>query len=259
MLKTGSPLFILRHECEKDLMTVIEKLAAIGFDGIEFLGFFGHKASDIRKKLDSCKITAFSNHVSFNDFIADVNKTISESKEIGCKYIAIGPNYSDGFPGQANYNKTLKTFESISEAMNKEGMTLLYHNHAHELQNNYNGRSFLEHIMDDTQPEIISLELDLGWVQIGGGDPMYYLDKYGGRCPIVHFKDFIHDSESEKGFLFRPTGYGIVDYPVLYKKTLTFKKQLDWYVMDHDHAYDRDIFFDMKISLEYFKNLVAVT
>jgi sugar phosphate isomerase/epimerase len=257
-IKIGSPLFILRNECQKDLISVIEKIAELGFDGIEFLGFFGHKPVEIKRKLDSCGINALGNHVSFNEFSADTNRIIAENKEIGCKYITIGPNY-DGFPGRCKYNDTLKVFESIGEAMNNAGMTLLYHNHAEELRNNLNGKSFLENIMDDVNPGLLSLEPDLGWIQIGGGDPMYYLNKYEKRCPVVHFKDFIFDLSGDKSFIFRPTGYGIVDYPMLYKKTQDFDKKPEWYVLDHDCSYERDIYFDLKISLDYFKNLIAVS
>jgi hypothetical protein len=65
-------------------------------------------------------------------------------------------------------------------------------------------------------------------------------------------------SENE-GFLFRPTGYGVVGNAELYNKTLTYSKPPEWYVMDHDCAYERDIYFDMKISLEYFNNLTLVS
>lgn len=257
MSKIGSPLFILRNECQKDLPSVIGKLADIGFEGIEFLGFFGHKPYEIKKMLDSCGISAIGDHVSFNEFATNTDKVIAEHQELGCKYITIGGPEADGFPGRNSYNNTLKSLELIGEAMNKAGMTLLYHNHADELRNTYNGKSFLENIMDDTKPDLLSLEPDLGWIQIGGGDPMHYLTKYENRCPVVHFKDFIPGGEN--GFLFRPTGYGVVDNSMLYAKTRTFLKLPEWYIMDHDCSYDRDIYFDLKISFEYFKNLTTVS
>lgn len=257
MSKIGSPLFILRDECQKNLRAVIEKLAETRFDGIEFLGFFGHKPSEIKKMLDSCGISAIGNHVPFNEFAANTNRVIDEHQETGCKYITIGPPDTEGFPGRRDYDNTLKSFEMIGETVSKAGMILLYHNHADELKNIYNGKSFLENIMDDTKADLLSFEPDLGWIQIGGGEPEYYLEKYKDRCPVVHFKDFI--PKGETGFLFRPTGYGAVNNAVLYAKTQTFGKLPEWYVLDHDCSYDRDIYFDLKISLEYFKNLTAVS
>ena len=50
-IKMASPLYILRNECEQDLSGVLKKLAQIGFDGIEFLGFFGHSAAEVKQML----------------------------------------------------------------------------------------------------------------------------------------------------------------------------------------------------------------
>ena len=259
MAKIGSPLFILRDECQRDLMGVLSELAEMGFEGIEFLGFFGHKPADIKRKLDSCQISAVGNHVPFNEFEQNTDKVISEHLELGCGYITIGSPDADGLPGGGGYNKTRAFLERAGESVNAAGMALLYHNHADELKNTFNGKSILENIMDDVKPGLLSLEPDLGWMQIGGADPLAYLEKYKNRCPVVHFKDFIPAKTEKDGFLFRPTGYGVVNNAALYEKTLSFDKQPEWYILDHDCSYGRDIFFDMKISLEYFKNLTLVS
>ena len=257
MSKIGAPLFIFRYECEKDLMAVIEKLSEIGYDGIEFFGFFGHTPSDIKRKLDSCRISAIGNHVPFDEFVSSTDTVIADHKELGCKYISILPPCADGFPGGCNYSSTLNSLRLIGEKMNKAGMTLLYHNHAEELQSSYNGKSYLHNIMDDVAPDLMSFEPDLGWMQIGGAEPMDYLAKYANRCPVVHFKDYIPGGEA--GYIFRPTGYGVVNNAALYQETQTYDKKPEWYVLDHDCAYDRDIYYDMKISLEYFENLMFVS
>ena len=258
--KIGSPLFILREECQKDLIEVLDKLAQIGYDGIEFLGFFGQKPSDIKNKLDSCGLTAIGDHVAFDEFDKNTAKVIDEHKEVGCEYITVGAP-----PAVDSY--ATETFERIGEAMNAAGMKLLFHNHAEELKYKENGKTILENIFDDTRPDLLYCEPDLGWISIGGGDPAYYLQKYKNRCPVVHFKDYICVGRDdlgatpikENGFLFRPTGYGIMNNAELYKISLDCDFPPEWYVMDHDCAYERDSYFDLKISLEYFKNLIEVT
>jgi len=257
MSKIGSPLFILRDECQKDFMQVIEKLGELGFDGIELFGIFGHKPADVRKKLDSCGLEAVGDHVPFNEFATNTAKVIDEHKELGCKFLTLSAPESGGLPGGENYARTLETIEKIGEKMKQAGMTLLYHNHAEEPRSIINGKAALEHLMDDAPA--LSLEADLGWIQIGGGDPMHYLEKYKDRCPIVHFKDFIPAKPGgEADFYFRPTGYGVVRNAELYAKTLEFDTPPAWYVMDHDCAYTRDIYWDLKISVEYFRNLMLM-
>jgi len=260
MTKIGSPLFILREACEKDLMEVLEKLGELGFDGVEFLGLFNHKPADIKKKMDSCRLVAIGDHVPFDEFVKNTDKVIDDHKEMGCAYITIGPPASHNLPGGENYAYTIKAIENIGAAMHNAGLTLLYHNHAEELRHIVNGKAALEHILDDISPDALSLEPDLGWIQIGGGDPMYYLEKYKSRCPVVHFKDYVPTSTSgNEAFLFRPTGYGVMDNAELYKKTLSLDPQPLWYIMDHDCAYGRDIYKDLDMSLDYFKNLMTVT
>ncbi|MCL2422199.1 MAG: sugar phosphate isomerase/epimerase [Defluviitaleaceae bacterium] len=254
--KIGSPLFILREDCQKDLMGVIEKLAEIGFDGIEFLGMFGHKPADIKKKLDSCNMTAIGDHVSFDEFVQHTDKVIDERKAMGCKYITIGAPPSSGLPGGSDYPRTIEAIEKIGAAMHQADMTLLYHNHAEELRDIVNGKAVLEHLLDDISSAALSLEPDLGWMQIGGGNPAYYLEKYRDRCPVVHFKDY---APAGKGFVFRPTGYGVMDNAGLYAKTLQFDPLSEWVVMDHDDAYGRDSYGDLAMSLEFFRNLMLVT
>jgi sugar phosphate isomerase/epimerase len=258
MAKIGSPLFILREDCKKDLMAVLDKLAQIGYEGIEFLGFFGHKPSDIKAKLDSCGLKAVGNHVPFEEFARNTDKIIEEHKEIGCGYITVGPPGADNMPESAGYTRTVETLERLGEAVNTAGMKLLYHNHAEELKNKANGKAVLENIFDDMRPDLLYCELDLGWISIGGADPAYYLEKYKERCPVIHFKDYIR-TDSGAGFLFRPTGYGVMNNAELYAMSLSCNPEPEWYIMDHDCAYERDSFYDLAISLEYFRNLMTVT
>ena len=90
-------------------------------------------------------------------------------------------------------------------------------------------------------------------MSIGSADPAYYLEKYKDRSPVIHFKDYMPAGDS---FQFRPTGYGIMNNAELYATSLSCNPE--WYIMDHDCAYERDIYFDLAISLEYFKNLMSV-
>lgn len=274
IVKIGSPLFILRKSCEKDLMGVLERLAEIGYDGVELLGLFGHSPSAIKEKLDSCHLKAIGDHVSFDEFTNNTEKVIEEHRILGCGYITIGTLPVDGLPGGENYARTLEMIEKLGELMNSAGMKLLFHNHAGELENTANGKSILENILDDCRHDLLYLEPDFGWMQIGGADPAYYLKKYRNRCPVVHFKDYIPEdpekaaqSYSYNGkentlksdsFMFRPTGYGIMNNAGLYALSLSCNPVPEWYIMDHDCSYSRDEYEDLALSLAYFKSFINV-
>lgn len=272
MTKIASPLYIVREECEKDLFSVLKKISEMGYDGVEFLGFFGKKPDEIRKKLDELHLIALGNHVDYNEFLKNIDVTIKIHKEIGCKYITISGISKDKIDDEISLTDYISNVIAIGAACQKQGITLLYHNHDHEFLNGMKGNNLLEKILDQTTVDSLSLEPDLGWMAIGGTEPEYFLDKYKERCPVVHLKDFyaeditrignVHELDSKKGdvnhsfFEFRPIGYGIMNTPALIKKVMMCDPE--WVVADHDLAYDRDSYVDLKISLDYIKNLLLI-
>ncbi|WFR55447.1 TIM barrel protein [Anaerocolumna sp. AGMB13025] len=269
-IKIAAPLYILREECKKDLFSVLEKLKSLGFEGIEFLGFFGKKPEDIRNKMDELGLIAIGNHVDYYDFKKDIKGTIQVHKVIGCNYITIGGLPKEKFPDKALTEQYIADVNYIGRCCLEQGITLLYHNHDKELVYKTNGTYFLEEILDQVPAENLAFEPDLGWMAIGGAKPEYFLDKYSERCKIIHLKDYyakdtlkignVLELEDRKGdkehsfFEFRPVGYGILNIPALMKSILNCKPQ--WLLADHDLAYERDSYYDLKISLEYIKNLL---
>lgn len=109
-------------------------------------------------------------------------------------------------------------------------------------------------------------------MEIGGGDCADYLRAYADRCPVIHLKDYYSSDNSKLGrvrefvpargtaerghFEFRPTGYGVLNLPKL--MPLCLKCEPEWFVIDHDLAYERDSYDDLKLSLDYTRALLAM-
>ncbi len=264
MIKIASPLYIIREECANDLFSVLEKLAALGFDGVEFLGFFGHDVASVRKKLDELKLSALGNHYPYSLLAQHPEQTLDEHQILGCSYITVSDLPEDDLDSAARF------LESIAPMAAERGIRLLYHNHAKELMIHQDEKTYLDVIMEAVAPEALALEPDLGWIEIGGEKPSDYLVRYRNRCPVIHLKDYYADGpigniqgnipargDSSHGhFEFRPTGYGIVNLPALMPLCLACNPQ--WFVIDHDLAYDRNSFDDLKLSLDYVKSLLAI-
>ncbi len=271
-VKLAAPLFILREECEKDLFSVLEKLKGLGFEGIEFLGFFGNEPKKIREKLDQLKLEAVGNHVDYYEFKKDIDGTIARHKEVGCRFITINGLPKEKFSDWNLVNQYLEDVNRIGKCCRENGITLLYHNHDRELAYKSEDKYFLEVILDHVPAENLAFEPDLGWMAIGGASPVYFLDEYRQRCPIIHLKDYyaeditkvgnVFELNSQKGdaqhsfFEFRPTGYGIANIPSLMKQIRSCSPE--WILADHDLAYGRDSYFDLKISLDYIRNLLII-
>ena len=264
----ASPLFIVREECARDLKGVLTKIQAIGFDGVEFLGLFGHKAREIRLWMDELGIKALGDHVSFEEFCAHTQRTLEDHAQMGCNYITLSAIPNQGLPGGALFSDTCEAVIRLSEAAKGYGITLLYHNHGFELANHVDDVEQLEVILESIPPEQLMFEPDLGWIALGGGNPGHYLTKYRERCPVIHIKDFYIYPDGEPGSLlqkdaagkaryeFRPVGYGAINLPTLLPLCLACHPK--WLVMDHDLAYARDSFQDLAWSLQYTRTLLSI-
>lgn len=265
-IRMASPLYIVREECAKDLSAVLAKLSGIGFEGVEFLGFFGHGAQDVKKMLADNGLLALGNHVPYQELISDAEQILDFHHEVGCAYLTVSNVPLDDFAG------VCAQLDALAALARERGIRLLYHNHDQELIESTDGVQNLAWIMDHTKPETLALEPDLGWMEIGGGDPAWYLQRYRDRSPVIHLKDYYATDNrllgrvrefvpargtAERGcFEFRPVGFGVLNLPRLMPLCLACRPE--WLVMDHDLAYERDSYEDLRISLEYTKALLAM-
>jgi sugar phosphate isomerase/epimerase len=271
-VKLAAPLFILRHACETDLMGVLEQIAALGFDGVEFLGmgFFHNDPQKVRAKLDALGLQGMGNHVDYRFFDADLTAVIDAHKAVSCEFLTVSGVPAECMPGNGKYAEAVEKITAWGRACKAAGMQLLYHNHAVELRTRIGTQYLYEAIIDAIPEDALALEPDLGWMAIGGADTAYFLTKYRDRSPVLHFKDYfatdasllenVSGLEGKRGgadcgyFEFRPTGYGIMNYPALLQRCMACQPK--WIVIDHDLAYERDTYDDLRISLEYTKNLL---
>jgi len=266
-VKFGVGTFILREEAQKDLFGVLDGLKAIGCDGIELLGFFGKQPSEIRKKLDAIDLIAMGDHVDIAKFLAEPEKVIDDHLEVGCSYLTIA--HGEGmFPvGSAAFDGMLDNMRMLIEKCLKAGLTPHYHNHGWDAKG---VPSYIDALMDNLRKDGLRLEPDLGWMVYAGADPADYLQRYADNCPVLHLKDVYADDYAKVGnkpgsnsrdpenggFEFRPTGFGTVNFPALMPLCAACEPQ--WLIADHDLAYARDTYEDLRISVKYLRDLVKV-
>ena len=250
-IKLATPLFILREACAKDLFGVLDRLQGLGFDGCELLGFFGHEPEAIARHLRGANWVAMGNHVPFAEFDADFSKVLGDHKTIGCEYITIQLP-KECMPDGEAYQTATEKIQRWAEALKAQGMGLLFHNHAGEFYP-VEGGNALTKLMADAPA--LQLEPDIGWMAIAGEDPAEYLKRYADRAPVLHFKDY-YRAPGADSFIFRPTGYGIAQFPALMELSLGCNPK--WIVADHDDAYENDTYRELDMSLSYIRELIAL-
>lgn len=190
-LPVAAQIYSVRDEAAADFGKTMRQLKDMGYDGVELAGLYGNSVKDIRVCLESLGLQAVSAHVPIEEFEKDLDKTVQIYKEIGCAYVAIPYLDKERWYGGSRYQDTLVCIEKISEKCREAEMELLYHNHSFEFDKTPEGSYQLDAFYKDVSPEKLKTELDLCWVKAGGADPVAYLHRYSGRCPVVHVKDFI--------------------------------------------------------------------
>lgn len=216
-------IYSAREEASKNLDAVLEQVASIGYDGVEFAGFYGHSAEDVKAMLDRHGLVALSSHVPMQLMEADMFGILSFHQKIGCKYIAVPFLDDQSRPGGPRFAQTLCMIQKFGTLCKAAGMQLLYHNHDFEFEK-LSGQYGLDFLYDAIDCGILQTEIDVCWVKYFGEDPAAYIRKYAGRCPVVHLKDYEGEksdipvfellgqqSQTKPGemrFQFKPFGYG---------------------------------------------------
>jgi sugar phosphate isomerase/epimerase len=86
-----------------------------------------------------------------------------------------------------------------------------------------------DYFLQNTDPLLVSMELDIYWIYKGGGDPLYYFDTYPGRFELLHMKDMKDDVEES----FACVGSGKIDFQAIIDKAgIAGVKHL---IVEHDH------------------------
>lgn len=184
-MKVNLQLYSIKDEVAKDFFGSLEKVAKMGYTGVEFAGFGGIEATAMKAKLDELGLQGISAHVSIEELSGDnLMHTIEYLKILGAKYI-ICP-YSNLRTVEFAYDFA-KQLTEIGKICKENGLALGYHNHDFELALD-GGQYPLEVLFENVDPEYVIQEPDIFWVEYAGIDTIEYLEKNKDRCPIIHIK-----------------------------------------------------------------------
>jgi sugar phosphate isomerase/epimerase len=269
----GYQIYSAREEAEKDLLGVLKELAAMGYDGVEFAGFYGYTADQINAMLRETGLKAISSHAGIPATTQEMFASIAFHKAIGCEYIAIPYLDEAHRPGSAGFGITIRNIYRFGYLCKQAGIQLLYHNHDFEYIQ-LSGEYGLDFLYDAVDPEILKTELDCCWVKFSGNDPAAYIRKYAGRAPVVHLKDYVGQQDGKQPyalintdgsgkddgagaekttFEFRPVGYGCQNVPSLIEAGL--ESGAKWFIVEQDQWYNRHPLEAAKMSREYIKSI----
>ncbi len=226
----GLQLYSVRDDCQKDLPGTIAAAAKMGYEGVEFAGYYNRSAKDLRKMLDDNNLKCCGTHTGLDTLLGDsLPKTIEFNKILGNKYLV-----APGLPGEYNNShqawlKAAKLFNELAEKVKPDGMLVGYHNHSAEFKP-MDGELPWDTFFGNTSKDVI-MQLDVGNAINGGVDPLPYIYRYPERAITVHVKEF--SKKNDKALI----GEGDVSWKA-FAALCRAVGATEWYIIEHEsYAY----------------------
>ncbi|MFC5447915.1 sugar phosphate isomerase/epimerase family protein [Paenibacillus aestuarii] len=228
----GLQLYTLRDDMANDMEGTLRHVAKLGYEGVEFAGYYGMPAEQLKQLLDEIGLKAIGSHVSLANLRNNLQGEIDYLRTIGAKYIICPYVMPDERQTVEQWQQIIATCEEIAVEAKKQGLQFLYHNHDFEFHAKIGEEFVFDAMYAKTGEGAINVEMDVCWVQFAGQDPLAYIAKYAGRLPLVHFKDFSKDEEGK--IITLELGLGNVDL----EKVIVAAEQAgaEWLVVEQDHC-----------------------
>ncbi len=269
--KIGVQLYSVRRDMDKDFEGTLAKVAAMGYEYVEFAGYYGRSSEEIKALLDQYGLKCISVHQGVEFFDNDPQASVDYLKGFGVKYVVVPWCDKSKLASDEAWAETSKKFNAVSALLRANGMKLLYHNHDFEYEKLPDGRYIHDRIM--TEVDGIEPELDTCWVHYAGIDPVTMIEKYAGKVEVIHFKDFAcknlgagpvyalidndgkaqETSKEDKGFEFRPIGMGIQNIPAMI--AACEKAGTEYIIVEQDESDDRPALEAIELSRKYLSSL----
>lgn len=241
-------LYSVKELTEVDFLGTIEKVAKIGYDGVEFAGYFNTPAKELKACLDHNGIKAAGSHISVDTLKNELEATIEYSQTIGSSLI-ICPYLPEELRKSADDYKALADlFNKIGEKCVKNGISFGYHNHDFEFKK-FDGEFGLDILMSNTEAELLFSELDTFWVEYSGLKSVDFIERYKERCKVLHIKEMNNLEEKRNTEI----GKGIMDFKAIVKAGQ--KYNTPWFTIEQE-AFTIPQLQSIDESLTYLRSII---
>ena len=227
-------LYTLRQDTARDFPDTLRQVAEAGYGAVEFAGFGSHTAAELRSVLDDLGLVAMGAHIGLQQLESRLDGVIEEVQTLGARHLACPAIPRERRETADDYRRIGEQLSQIGETCKAAGLQLSYHNHDFEFVQ-FDGRYALDLLLEAADPDLLKVQLDLGWVAYAGVDPVSYLRQHSGRVPTVHFKDMIKEPTRYDV----PTGEGILPIPELIAAGR--EAGTEWFIVELDQPQEPPI------------------
>lgn len=248
--RIGIQLYTVRAQMRADMPGTVAKIAGFGYKDVEFAGYFGRTAAQVRELLDANGLKSPSTHIGFDAMKADWDKTFDDALAIGQQFITVPSPPEGTAPTVAAWQRVADDFNAAGEKARARDLTLGYHNHYTEFAA-VGGTTPFEVLLTRTDPKYVSFQMDVCWATRGGADPRALIRKYPSRFVMLHIKDITPAPEWRQTDL----GEGSIDFAGILREDASGKNVVKHVFVEHDQPADPMLFakksFDFLSKLEY--------
>lgn len=222
-------LYTVRDQLKEDFAGTVRAVAAMGYVGVELAGYGGLSAPELKRLLSDLGLRVAGDHVGLDRLEGQLDAALDFCQEIGAEHVVcpfLPPNRRQGADA---WKALASTLNGIGERCAARGLPFCYHNHAFEFEP-VDGSNGFQLLYEQTDPRNVLMELDAFWAKKGGKDPAAILQRYPGRCPLLHLKDMTADAEQT----FAEVGEGTMDFQALFAAAPT--AGVRWYIVEQDRC-----------------------
>ena len=197
-------LYSVRRDCQEDLARVLAAVAKMGYDGVEFAGYYDRPAGELRKMLDDVGLKAAGTHIALATLEGDALKeTVEFNRILGNPFLVVPGLPKERTASASAWAETARLLDEIAEKVAGEGMWVGSHNHAAEFAD-FDGQRAWDILFGST--ERVVMQMDTGNALHAGVEPLAFMRKYPGRQQSVHLKEhssadgWVHVGDGDVGW-----------------------------------------------------------
>ncbi|HEX7064268.1 MAG TPA: sugar phosphate isomerase/epimerase [Bacillales bacterium] len=243
-------LYSVRDATAKDFLGTVRQVADMGYDGVQFAGFYDTPAKELKKVLDKAGIVPAGSHMGYDTLVGDqLEETLAYNREIGNDLIIcpfLSPELRENADG---YKRIADSLNQIGETCKQHGFTFGYHNHNFEFEE-VDGQRGFDILFENTDPELVKMELDCYWVTHAGYSPQEVIEKYGDRVVSLHMKD-MKQIDGKK--VSTEVGDGELDLSGLLE--IGDRHGVRWFTVEQEN-FERDPLASAEINVRNLRELV---
>lgn len=253
--EVGLQLYSLRFEYPKTgVPETIAKVKTMGFQSVELSSYYGNTPEAFKKILHQNGLKSPSMLFDYQRFVDDIAGIAKEAKLFDAEYVGAAWIPHAAAFNRSDLEKAVADFNRFGEILNAKGLKFFYHLHGYEFSGDEQG-FFIDALMQQTDPTLVTFELDAFWTAITGFDPVRLIQKYPGRFDLIHVKDLrprtvISTTGGAPDETSVPIGHGAINFPALFREAAKQKVKLYFIEDEAKEAVDQ-----IPASVEYLKSL----